>query len=148
MKNKQLLLSGHARGLIIFLFLASCVSCKDHSGINRVWAVDESEKIKKEDITNPLATDQANAVWANNRINIFRAKNEITGFQIIIEAGKTGVSAVNLKINDVKNGTFVIPCSDKGPADKWVIEAWPYADFLFEVPKLAFSISIKLSLCL
>jgi len=139
MKNKQLLLSGHARGLIIFLFLASCVSCKDHSGINRVWAVDESE---------PLATDQANAVWANNRINIFRAKNEITGFQIIIEAGKTGVSAVNLKINDVKNGTFVIPGSDKGPADKWVIEAWPYADFLFEVPKLAFSISIKLSLCL
>ena len=117
MKNKQLLLSGHARGLIIFLFLASCVSCKDHSGINRVWAVDESEKIKKEDITNPLATDPANAVWANNRINIFGAKNEITGFQIIIEAGKTGVSAVNLKISDLKNGTSVIPGSDEGPAD-------------------------------
>src|SRR5664280_2670197 len=117
MKNKQLLLSGHARGLIIFLFLASCVSCKDHSGINRVWAVDESEKIKKEDITNPLATDPANAVWANNRINIFGAKNEITGFQIIIEAGKTGVSAVTLKISNLKNETSVIPGSDEGPAD-------------------------------
>jgi hypothetical protein len=117
MKNKQLLLSGHARDLIIFLFLASCVSCKDHSGINRVWAVDESEKIKKEDITNPFATDPANAVWANNRINIFGAKNEITGFQIIIEAGKTGVSAVTLKISDLKNGTSVIPGSDEGPAD-------------------------------
>ena len=117
MKYRQLLLSGRAGGLIIFLFLASCFSYIDHSGINRVWAVDESEKIKKEDITNPLATDQANAVWANNSINIFGAKNEITGFQIIIEAGKTGVSAVNLKISDLKNGNSVIPGSDEGPAD-------------------------------
>jgi hypothetical protein len=117
MKYIQHLLSGHVSGLIVFLFIAFCVSCNDHSGIKRVWAVDESEKIKKEDITNPLATDQENAVWANNRINIFGARNEITGFQIIIEAGKTGASGVSLKISDLKNGTSVIPGSDKGPAD-------------------------------
>jgi len=117
MKYKQRLFSGPAGDLIIFLILASCVACKDHSGITRVWAVDESEKIKKEDIGNPLATDPANSVWANNRINIFGAKNEITGFQIIIEAGKTGVSAASVKISDLKNGTSVIPGSDEGPAD-------------------------------
>jgi hypothetical protein len=63
------------RYFFAFGILISLMSCNAPSGIHRVWAVDDSEKIKQEDIENPLAFDDNNAVWKNNRIHIFGGKN-------------------------------------------------------------------------
>jgi hypothetical protein len=106
------------------LFLS--VSCKKDElkpiepsikGIKRVWALDDGEKIKKEDVNNPLASDPDNLVWKNNKINLFGARNEIIAFQIIIQAEKGGVEAVNVTVSDLKNGGYLIKGSSGGPAD-------------------------------
>jgi len=118
MKNK--LSASHVmRFLTLLLLLTSFVSCTSHSGISRIWAVDDGEKIRKDDISNPLASEPANAVWVNNTINLFGGRNEIVAFQLIIQADKSGASQVNVKISDLQNGTSVIPGSAAGPADPY-----------------------------
>jgi hypothetical protein len=93
------------------------VSCNTPSGILRVWAIDDGEKIKQEDLDNPLAISQNNAVWKNNGVNIFGARNEIIAFQLIIQADSIGVSQVNVEISDLTNGASIIPGSARGPSD-------------------------------
>lgn len=98
--------------------LLSCILTLETSAqIKRVWAVDDGEKIKKDDITNPLATDKNNAVWRNKSINIFGGKNEIIAFQLIIEADASGVQNVNVTVSDLKSKSSFIPGSANGPAD-------------------------------
>jgi hypothetical protein len=87
------------------------------TGINRLWAVDDGEKIKREDVSNPLSSDANNAVWKNNTINIFGARNEIIAFQLIIQAEKNGAEKVNVIISDLSNGTTTIPGSATGQYD-------------------------------
>jgi hypothetical protein len=87
------------------------------TGLKRVWAVDDGEKIKRDDINNILASDINNVVWKNNTINIFGARNEIVAFQLIIQAEKDGAEKVDVVISDLNNGTAVIPGSETGPAD-------------------------------
>ncbi|MBK8883390.1 MAG: hypothetical protein IPN67_13680 [Bacteroidales bacterium] len=112
----------------VLLFLSVAAGCrKDKSfdppdtnkdtGIRRIWAVDDGEKIKRDDITNALATDINNAVWHDSSINIFGARNEIVAFQLIIQAEKKGAGKVNVVVSDLTNGTTVIPGSAQGPAD-------------------------------
>jgi len=95
----------------------SFMSCNAPSGISRIWAVDDSEKIKQEDLENPLATDKNNTVWKNNIVNIFGARNEIIAFQLIIQADTSGVSHVNVEISNLTNGASAIPGSVTGPTD-------------------------------
>jgi hypothetical protein len=87
------------------------------TGVKRIWALDDGEKIKREDIDNPLATNMNNVVWKDTTINIFGARNEIIAFQLIIQSEKNGVQNVNVFISDLKNGTAIIPGSASGPND-------------------------------
>jgi hypothetical protein len=103
--------------LIAAVMLPVFFSCSSPNGIYRVWAIDESEKIKRDDIVNPLALDPNNKVWVNNTVNLFGAKNEIVAFQLIIEAGTTGAKDVNLVISDLINGEAKIRGSATGSAD-------------------------------
>jgi hypothetical protein len=97
--------------------IISFIGCSAPSGVSRIWAIDDSEKIKQEDISNPLATDVNNAVWKNKSINVFGGKNEIIAFQLIIQADPKGADLVNVSVSDLKNGNSIIPGSDKGPSD-------------------------------
>jgi hypothetical protein len=87
------------------------------TGIKRIWAVDDGEKIKRDDITNSLASDINNAIWKDSTVNIFGGKNEIVAFQLIVEAKKNGAEKVNVIISDLSDGITVIPGSASGPAD-------------------------------
>jgi hypothetical protein len=97
--------------------LLSFISCNAPTGIRRIWAIDDSEKIKQEDLENSLATDQNNKVWKEKTINIFGARNEIIAFQLIIQADSSGVSQVNVEISNLTNENSTIPGSAIGPAD-------------------------------
>ena len=109
------------RSILRFLVLANVIfavmSCKAPTGVERVWAIDDGEKIRQDDITNALASDENNAVWKENRINIFGGRNEFVAFQLIIQADASGASQVNVTISDLTNGNSVIPGSAAGPAD-------------------------------
>jgi hypothetical protein len=87
------------------------------AGIKRVWAIDDGEKIKKDDIDNPLAEDYNNAVWKDSTIHLFGAGNEIIAFQLIIQAESGGAKDVDVKVNDLVNGNAVIPGSESGSSD-------------------------------
>lgn len=93
------------------------ISCNQSAGIKRVWAIDDGEKIKQEDIENPLALDNNNAVWKNHTINIFGGKNEIVAFQLIIQSDASGASQVNVSISDLISGNSTIPGSATGSSD-------------------------------
>lgn len=117
MKNN--ILSGTKIVVLLFLSAVSLcfTSCGKPEGIARIWVVDDGEKIKKEDINNPLATDPNNGAWKNNSVNIFGGRNEIVAFQLIIQANATGAKGVNVLISDLINGNSKIPGSATGPAD-------------------------------
>jgi len=106
--------------IITLVILAACGQNKnaaESTGLSRVWAIDDGEKIKRDDINNPLASDPDNAVWKNDSIYLFGGKNEIVAFQLILQADSSGAKNVNVRINDLYNGTAVIPGSDSGSSD-------------------------------
>jgi hypothetical protein len=89
------------------------------SGIARVWAVDDSEKIKRDDLDHPLADSPENLVWDGEKIRIFGARNEIIAFQLIIQAAETGAQGIDIRVSDLSQGSFRIPGSDSGPSDPY-----------------------------
>jgi hypothetical protein len=91
----------------------------DVSGIKRIWAVDDGEKIKREDLQHPLANSSENMVWDGEKIQIFGARNEIVAFQLIIEAGPAGASNVDVWVSDLTHGAYRIPGSTSGSSDPY-----------------------------
>jgi glycosyl hydrolase family 123 len=87
-----------------------------NSGINCVWAINDSEKIDKDDLQNPYKA--SNSVWDGHSIKIFGARNEIIAFQLIIEANVRGIQKLSVGVPELKqrNGTAKIvyshPASD------------------------------------
>ncbi|HLN54592.1 MAG TPA: glycoside hydrolase domain-containing protein [Bacteroidales bacterium] len=92
-------------------------SCAQESGITRIWVVDDGEKIRKDDVTNPLASDPQNLIWDGETISLFGGRNEFVAFQLIIQADTLGASKINVSISDLKNGTSLIPGSATGSID-------------------------------
>ena len=86
------------------------------SGIGAIWAVNDSERIDKDDLQNPQKV--SNSVWDGHRIKIFGARNEIIAFQLICEANPLGINKLSVALPDLKqkNGTAKIvyapPVSD------------------------------------
>jgi len=87
------------------------------SGLARVWAVDDGEKVKRGDLQHPLANSPENVVWDGERIRIFGARNEVVAFQLILQAGRTGSSNVDVRVTDLVQESYRIPGSDSGSSD-------------------------------
>lgn len=79
-----------------------------NAGISRIWAVDDGEKVKKDDLNHPTATSPDNHVWDGSSISLFSAKNEVIAFQLIIEATASGVNNVDVSLDSLTNGAYVI----------------------------------------
>ncbi|MGA9120170.1 MAG: carbohydrate binding domain-containing protein [Bacteroidota bacterium] len=92
----------------ILLLFCSCAKTVAQPGVTRVWAIDDGEKVKQDDLTNPAKTGVNNPVWDGSRITLFGAKNETVAFQLILEASGTGASNVNVVLDSLVNGTAVI----------------------------------------
>ncbi len=61
-----------------------------------IWAVNDGEKIDRDDLANP--NKAGNSVWDGERVRLFGARNEIVAFQVIVEAGETGIEALRLRL--------------------------------------------------
>ena len=109
--------------LILVILISSCKKGDLNQdvnlikGIKRVWALDDGEKIKREDVNNQLASDLNNAAWKDNKINLFGGRNEIIAFQLIIQAETDGADNVNVSISSLVNGSSIIPGSETGSSD-------------------------------
>jgi hypothetical protein len=100
--------------LVIFMFFLFTMkasadqSSGDKSVIRRIWAVDDGEKIKQDDISNPLATSALNIVWDGKKISLFGGRNEIVAFQLMLEGSEAGAKNVDVKLRELKGKGFVI----------------------------------------
>ncbi|MFK7691843.1 DUF4091 domain-containing protein [Paenibacillus sp. HJGM_3] len=61
-----------------------------------VWAVNDGEKIHRDDLSNPHRS--GNSVWDGTRVRLFGARNETVAFQIIVEAS-TAIGGVTVDMS-------------------------------------------------
>lgn len=87
------------------------------SGLERIWAVDDGEKIKRGDLSHPLADSPDNPVWNGEGVSLFGARNEVVAFQLILEAGSSGANDLDIFVSELVNGSFEISNSRAGSAD-------------------------------
>jgi hypothetical protein len=75
---------------VVFLLYPPCT----HASIRHIWAVNDGEKIERDDLNNP--NKQTNSAWDGSKVKIFGARNEIIAFQLIIETDKDGVERLSV----------------------------------------------------
>ena len=85
------------------------------AALREVWAVDDGQKIFKDDTTSPFKGD-SNAVWDGTRVYLFGSRNEIVAFQLILEADEAGAQEVNVTVSDLVNGGSSLRGSHPLPA--------------------------------
>lgn len=75
-----------------------------------VWAVNDTEKIKKTDLNHSLESNADNEVWDGSDISIFGGKNEIIAFQLILEnnSSSTTIDDINVTLPALTNGSETI----------------------------------------
>jgi hypothetical protein len=95
------------RNVVMMIFCGiSLVSAQ--TGVTRVWAVDDGEKVRQDDLTHWAASSVNNIVWNGSRVSLFGARNEVVAFQLIIEAGNAGAQQINVRLDSLSTGTSVI----------------------------------------
>jgi hypothetical protein len=104
-----------ARRLLLAAFILASVPGGAQAGIRRVWAVNDTEKIAQEDVSNALAS--ANSAWDGRRIRLFGARNEILAVQVIVEADGQGIRALSLHLPELRlpDGSQRIVYAAPGP---------------------------------
>ena len=91
--------------LALAIACCGCEPSKRAGGLRSVWAVDDGEKIFRENTDSPLKQGSGNSVWDGTRVTLFAAHNEVVAFQLILEAGDEGASEVNVEVSDLSNGS-------------------------------------------
>jgi len=94
--------------------LVSVGAEKAQAGLTSVWAVDDGEKIFRDNITSPLKT--GNSVWDGSSVSLFAARNEIVAFQLMLQADGSGANTVNVTVSDLTNGGYTIKGSHPLPS--------------------------------
>jgi hypothetical protein len=95
------------RALLLVMVTVSTAAAASDS-ISRVYAVDETHKIVRTDTSMHWMVD-SNLVWSRDSIRIFGAKNEIVGFQLMIQATSTAKARqVNVSLESLRNGPHII----------------------------------------
>jgi PKD repeat protein len=72
------------------------------AGFTSVWAVDDGEKIFRDNITSPLKN--GNSVWNGSSVSLFGSRNEIVAFQLILQADASGATNADVQISDLTSG--------------------------------------------
>ena len=93
---------GATYSCVILLFIFSLFSYREAAAaIDSVWVVDDGEKIKKYDMSNPLRMGQNNYIWDGDKIRLFCARNEIVAFQVVITTDASGAADVSVALPEM-----------------------------------------------
>src|SRR6185369_3015221 len=95
--------------LVVFHVLCSQTA---FGSVQTIWAVNDGEKIEKDDLNNP--NKSANSAWDGRKVKIFGARNEIIAFQLIVEADQAGINRLTVTLPQLKNGKGKITCAAPG----------------------------------
>ena len=89
-----------ARLASLAALLAATSAVPAAAGVKRVWAVNDSEKIARDNLSSPLAAK--NSAWDGRRVNLFGARNEVLAVQVIVEADARGIAALSLRLPELR----------------------------------------------
>jgi len=85
---------------VLFLFLCYLLcSSAALSSVRTVWAVNDGEKVERDDPNNP--NKRENSAWDGHKVKIFGARNEIIAFQLIIEADRQGIERLAVALPEL-----------------------------------------------
>ncbi|HJY28559.1 MAG TPA: hypothetical protein VJ306_11070, partial [Pyrinomonadaceae bacterium] len=84
------------RSLVILLLCYLAYTPIALSSIRTIWAVNDGEKIERDDLNNP--NKRANSAWDGQKVKIFGARNEIIAFQVIVEADESGIERLTVAL--------------------------------------------------
>ncbi|HEX3250874.1 MAG TPA: glycoside hydrolase domain-containing protein [Pyrinomonadaceae bacterium] len=89
------------RVVLIIAVGVACLLCASFTpaAVRSVWAVNDGEKIARDDLNNP--NKSTNSVWDGHKIKIFGARNEIIAFQLIIEADNNGIDRLTVALPEL-----------------------------------------------
>lgn len=92
----------------LLLLCSSCVQKVPGAGVTSVWAVDESEKVRRDDLNHWAECSTTNTVWDGTTISLLAARNEVIGFQVILEAEGLGAGSVSVRMDSLVCGAYVL----------------------------------------
>ncbi len=81
------------------IVLGGLTSGAADASVGRVWAVNDGEKIARDDLDNPNRA--SNSAWDGRTIKLFGARNEVIAFQVIVEADRQGIGKLSLALRDL-----------------------------------------------
>jgi hypothetical protein len=86
-------------------------------GVRRIWAVNDGEKIERDDIHHAAAA--RNSAWDGRTVRLFGARNEIVAFQLIVEADLRGIEALSAQLPTLasKDDRITYRAPAKDPSD-------------------------------
>ena len=78
--------------LVCYVVCAQISLCS----VRAIWAVNDGEKVERDDLRNP--NKRGNSAWDGQKVKIFGARNEIIAFQLIVEAGQSGIEHLTVAL--------------------------------------------------
>jgi hypothetical protein len=86
------------------------------ASVKQTWAVSDGEKIERDDLNNP--NKNSNSAWDGQKIKLFGARNEIIGFQLIVQAEADGIKQLSVALPQLRQQggagriTYAPPAAD------------------------------------
>jgi hypothetical protein len=75
------------------------MSSAAYAGVGAVWAVNDGERVDRDDLAN--ANKKANSVWDGQKIRLFAARNEVVAFQVITESDDQGIKQLSAALPEL-----------------------------------------------
>jgi glycosyl hydrolase family 123 len=70
------------------------------AGVARLWAVNDGEKIEQDDLASPLRA--RNSAWDGTTVRLFGARNEVIGFQVMVQSDARGIEALTASLAELR----------------------------------------------
>lgn len=88
------------RAVCLAAVAAALLAVPALAGVKRAWAVNDSEKIARDNVASPLAA--RNSAWDGTRVKLFGAGNEVLAVQLIVEADGKGIGALSVRLPELR----------------------------------------------
>ena len=74
-----------------------------HADIRHIWAVNDGEKVERDDLTHQARA--GNSAWDGKVVRIAGARNEVVAFQVIVEADGRRIPELSLRLPSLASST-------------------------------------------
>ncbi|MFC1463098.1 glycoside hydrolase domain-containing protein [Verrucomicrobiota bacterium] len=94
--------------VLIIAVIAAFLLLRPRSDLEVVWVVGDGEKVRQYDLQHPER--KRNSVWDGERVSLFAARNEVIGFQLILQSGPKGAAKIDVTLPELRHadGTVLV----------------------------------------